>query len=266
MKSLTKGFLFIWLAGLVMTCAGAPKGKLVIVGGGATPAGLHRKILDLAGGTNASVVVIPFASSLADAGQSSVKAFVEAGATRVTLLSTNSAQAATAALQAARGIWFPGGDQSRLIRGLDQLGVLPLIRERFDQGAVIGGTSAGAAVMSRVMIAGNPKAPAAVPPLGQGIGLWPEAIVDQHFIKRQREPRLRAVVEAHPELLGVGIDESTYVIVSGGSFDVAGNSAVVLLDGRAGGPIQRRQLSAGETFAWAVGETKPSANKNAGAP
>ena len=209
---------------------------------------MHRKLLDLAGGTNCNALVIHLASSATNHGAPSVDALREAGATRVVAIPESDAAAAHAAVRAADLIWMPGGDQKKLMADLHRLGVVEAIRERFLRGAVVGGTSAGAAVMSKVMIAGDAKEKGSAPMMGEGLALWPEAITDQHFIKRSREPRLRAAVKLHPELLGVGIDESTYVLVSGNSFEVGGRSAVIVLDARGGGEMKRTELKAGQKF------------------
>ena len=229
--------------------AAAPfQGTLIIVGGGTTPAGLHGRMLELAGGTNANVLVVPFASASTNNGAPSVEAFRKAGASRVATLTTSDASSALAAVRAAEVIWFPGGDQSRLMNELKRLGAVEAIRERYAKGAVVGGTSAGAAVMSKVMITGTGEAKdgKVAPPLGEGLGLWPGVIVDQHFVKRGREPRLRGAVAAHPELLGVGIDESTFIVVTGNAFEVGGTSTVLVLDAQGGGEMQRTELKAGE--------------------
>jgi cyanophycinase len=221
--------------GALAALAEPPKGALVVVGGGSTPEGLHRKLLDLGGGTNANVLVIPLASALANAGDASAEVLRKAGAVRVSVLTAqHNVEAARAVVRAAGVIWFPGGDQSRLMAELRRLGVVDAIRERYAQGATVGGTSAGAAVISQVMITGKAKSPDDAPPMADGLGLWPEVIVDQHFVKRGREPRLRKAVAAHPNLVGVGIDESTYVVVRGTTGEVFGRSTVTLLDAREG--------------------------------
>lgn len=236
---------------MLLHAVAPPKGMLVIVGGGTTPSGLHRQLLDLAGGTNATVLVVPLASSSTNNGAPSVEAFRLAGAARVSALTTNhAAESALAAVRAAEVIWMPGGEQTRLMAELNRLGVVAAIRERHAKGAVIGGTSAGAAVMSKVMITGtgDAKDGKVAPPLGEGLGLWPGVIVDQHFVKRGREPRLRAAIQARPELLGVGIDESTYVLVKGNGFEVGGKSTVLVLDARGSGEMKRTELKPGEKF------------------
>jgi cyanophycinase len=107
------------------------------------------------------------------------------------------------------------------------------IRERFRQGATVGGTSAGAAVMSQIMLTGLPKVQGVARTVETiGLGLWPDVIVDQHFIRRNRSPRLLDAVLHHPEKLGIGIDESAAVVVQGRCFEVIGHSKVVVLDAR----------------------------------
>lgn len=237
------------LAPLVaLSAADAPKGKLVIVGGGVTPSGLHKKMLELAGGPQARVLVIDKELYTDGEGRDPTQSFVKAGATAVTALPANDASAALAVVKSADVIWFGGGKQTQLMPVLTKLKLVDAIRERYQQGAIVGGSSAGAAVMSKLMIAGLPKEPGAVPSLLEGLGLWPEVIVDQHFIVRKCEPRLLATVKAHPELLGVGIDESTFVLVSGDHVEVGGKSKVILLDARAGGEPKRRELKARDAF------------------
>ena len=242
--------LGLFAVAALVVVAEEPRGTLVAVGGGATPDGLHRRMIELGGGTDVNVLVIPQASEAKDAGDPSVKAFREAGATRVSILTTNDTQAALDSVRSARVIWMPGGDQSHLMQALKRLGVVEAIRQRYHQGAVVGGTSAGAAVISKVMITGNPKSKeaGAVPPISDGLGLWPEVIVDQHFVKRSREPRLRAAVHAHPDLVGVGIDEATGVILRGSEFEVFGQSTVTVVQETAKGGQELTILHAGKRF------------------
>jgi len=110
-----------------------------------------------------------------------------------------------------------------------------VIRDRYQHGAIVGGTSAGAAIMSAAMITGEAdlqSITAGKTEIADGLGLWPEVIVDQHFLKRQRMNRLISAVLDRRTLVGVGIDESTAVIVHGASFDVIGKSSVVVIDPR----------------------------------
>lgn len=268
----------------------APKGHLVIVGGGGTTAAIVAKAIELAGGVDARIVVLPQASALADTGQKSVELWTKAGAKHAQSVDLKQGGPALALIEKADLIWFPGGDQSRLMRALVDAKAVELIRARYLAGATIGGTSAGAAVMSRVMLTGkyrlesktderspsgaalNPVAaekqskPTTPEPMpeegkvepaakdskpaaaeedsglkyirsslvewGEGLGLLPEAIVDQHFVRRQRFNRLISAVLDQPLLIGIGIDERTAVIVTGSSFEVMGESNVLVVDAR----------------------------------
>ncbi|HJP67857.1 MAG TPA: cyanophycinase, partial [Sphingomicrobium sp.] len=186
-------------------------------------------------------------------------------------------------VRAATGIWFPGGDQSLLTAALGGSAVLRAIHERYEAGAVVGGTSAGAAVMSDSMITGNqyyPGLAAAVDSssftriarraieIVPGLGFVHNAIVDQHFIRRQRENRLISVVLERPSLLGVGIDEGTALKVTpDGKWLVLGKSAVMILDARrartnaaqaavlGATDIRMSLLPAGSTYDPRTGET-----------
>jgi cyanophycinase len=121
------------------------------------------------------------------------------------------------------------------MRALAKTDVPEAIRRRYMEGAIVGGTSAGAAVMSQVMIAGKSdlgSLTAGDTPTYTGLGLWPDVIVDQHFLKRGRFSRLTTAVLDRPKLIGVGIDESTAVVVTGRTFEVIGRSNVVVVDAR----------------------------------
>jgi cyanophycinase len=232
-------------------------GPLLIVGGGNVPPEVNRKLVQLGGGREARVVVVPFASSLTNAGESAAEELRSLGARSVEVLSGTNRTAAYAALKRATAVWFTGGDQSSLMLRLNELGLVELIRERHGRGLVAGGTSAGAAVMSKVMIAG--WKPGNVPLIGEGLGLWPEAIVDQHFVARGREPRLRLAVQTHPELLGVGIDEGTAVLARGSDFEVIGQSTVTVIEARGPpGQLEKTVVSAPQKFS--LHDTKKPGN------
>ncbi len=113
--------------------------------------------------------------------------------------------------------------------------LVELIQTRHRKGLPIGGTSAGAAVMSQEMITDTPKVAVLLPgntPLGEGLGLTPRLIVDQHFIARGRLARLLGAVLDHPDLLGVGIDEGTAIVIRGSRFEVLGRGSVIVIDAR----------------------------------
>jgi cyanophycinase len=212
-----------------------PNGHLVIVGGGTIGPEIRQKALDLSGGTAAIVAILPQASELPETGAEAIAAWKKAGAAEAVALDPKQAEAAIAAIRRATLIWFPGGDQNRLTAALAGTRIPEAILARYREGATVAGTSAGAAVMSRVMITGEADLQSVTSGKTQtapGLALWPEVIVDQHFLKRQREARLISLVLDHPDLVGVGIDESTAVVVSGSVFEVIGKSSVVVFDAR----------------------------------
>jgi len=234
-------FALVLLA-LVVCAAGpasaqpAPRGHLVIVGGGGTPDVVLAKAIALAGGPAAKIVVFPQASELAETGDVNVAMWTKAGATDVRWIPLTDPAAARDAVESAAFIWFPGGDQVKLMKAFEGTGVPEVIARRYKAGAVVGGTSAGAAVMTAVMLTGDAdlqSITAGATKTLPGLGLWPQAIVDQHHLKRQREARLISLVLDHPTMVGVGIDEKTAVILSGGTrAEVIGESTVLVVDAR----------------------------------
>ena len=187
------------------TSALAQSGTLVVVGGGNTGPDIVTKTLQLAGGTQAIVAVLPQSSAEPDAGDASVKMWRDAGAREAHKVSFGDRRAAAAVLERATLIWMPGGDQNRFMKAIDGTGLAEVIRARYQAGAVIGGTSAGAAVISEAMITGEAdlqSLTAGKTEIAKGLALWPEVIVDQHFLKRQRANRLLSAVIDHPSLVG----------------------------------------------------------------
>lgn len=216
--------------------AQAANGAVVAVGGGGTTPDIVSKTLALAGGNTAVVAVLPQSSALADAGDSSVKMWLDAGAKSVSKVLFDDRAKARAALEAATLIWMPGGDQNRFMQAISGTGLADVIHARYRAGAVVGGTSAGAAVLSEAMITGDAdlkSLTAGKTVLGKGLGLLTDVIVDQHFLQRQRGNRLISAVLDRPTLVGIGIDEATAVIFRGSMLEVVGRSSVVVVDARA---------------------------------
>jgi cyanophycinase len=217
--------------------AAAGPGAVVVVGGGTTIPAIVTRTLDLAGGKGAAIVaVLPQSSAEPDAGVDSAKMWLEAGAKEARVVTFTDYAAAKAALDRATLIWMPGGDQNRFMKAIDGTGLDDVIRARHAAGAVVGGTSAGAAVLAAEMFTGDAdlkSLTAGATVTAKGLGLVPDLLIDQHFLKRQRDNRLISAVFDHPSLVGVGIDESTAVVVRGRSFEVIGQSSVVVVDARA---------------------------------
>jgi cyanophycinase len=228
-----------------------PRGSLLIVGGGSQPDELVRHFIALAGGPQrARIAVVPMASTDPDAGKDKVTQLEEMGASafllRVTREQAN-APNATDVLEGVTGVWFGGGDQELLAPVLLGTRLLAGIHELYEHGAVIGGTSAGAAIMPDTMITGNqirndslayygdefPVIARGTIHIANGFGFLPGTIIDQHFIARERHNRLLSAVLERPSLIGVGIDESTALeVMPNGRWKVRGASQAIVYDAR----------------------------------
>ncbi len=216
-------------------------GPLVAVGGGATIRAVRERILEIAReagfGDQPRVLVVPQASSRENAGVGSVEMWRdEHGLEHVAILKIDNRDAARAQIADANIIWMPGGSQNRLMRVLREAELIEEIRQRHARGAIVGGTSAGAAVLSGPMITGDADLESIrtnTTQLDPGLDLWPNAIVDQHFIARRRFNRLLSAVLDNPHMLGIGVDESTAAILhSDGAIEVVGASSVMIIDAR----------------------------------
>ena len=228
--------------------ADVAKGSLVVVGGGTTTAAIVDKALELAGGSKAKVVLIAEANP--EYGPASLAAWKRTKAAKVTLLNVQQPAVAIKLIREADLIWMPGGLQGVFMNAIRGTDIADTIRRRYRDGAIVGGTSAGAAVMSKVMIGGRSDLDSlragSTPYLMEGLSLWPEVIVDQHFLQKGRFNRLTLAILDHPDLIGVGIDEETAVIVHGRQFEVIGNNNVTVIDAR---KASREKLVDGEPAA-----------------
>ncbi|MCL8208351.1 MAG: cyanophycinase [Actinomycetia bacterium] len=219
-------------------------GPLLIVGGHEDKAGeaaVLRRLVALAGGTRAVVGVVPTASAdESRAVATYVDAFERLGAARVEPLFVRSRWEAVADWDRRAGavtaVFFTGGDQLRITSTLGGTRFHAWLRARHREGLVIAGTSAGASMMSDVMIV---EGDAAHTPtlntvrLAVGMGFWPGVVIDQHFSQRGRIGRLLSALAQNPAVLGVGIDENTAVEVDFArrTFRVLGQACVTVLDG-----------------------------------
>lgn len=230
------------------TAPSTTPGPVVAVGGGRVPEEVRARILALAGGPDAPLLVVPWASRREEAGSGAATAWREAGATDVTVIERDTDKAREQ-LAAARVIWFGGGDQSRLMDTLRELDLLRTVRERHRAGAVLSGSSAGAAVLSARMLTGDADLEAVragTTELVEGLGVVPGLILDQHFLARRRNNRLLGAVLDHPTEVGVGIDESTAIVLREGALEVIGSGQVVLYDARR---AEREETGTGDAHA-----------------
>jgi cyanophycinase len=228
--------------------AGA-KGRLLIVGGGERTDEIMKEFVRLAGGSNAVVVIFPMASSVPEeVGPGYVKELIGLGVKEAFYLNINAEAAnqdsTVAKLANVTGVFYSGGDQVLLTAALLNTKVQKRVEAIYAGGGVIGGTSAGAAVMSRIMITGNEllnkDSSASFFTLTkgnvetkEGFGFITEAVIDQHFVVRKRHNRLMSIIMQNPTLLGVAIDEATSIEVHPDrTFTVIGESVVMVYDAR----------------------------------
>jgi cyanophycinase len=217
------------------------EGRLVLMGGGERPKAALERFVGWAGGPKARLLVVPWASAEPVESASAITEELRPWAPALFTAALAPLDEAKRndllqMLDHATGVFFTGGDQGRIIDVLKDDGLLAAFRARHHAGVVFAGTSAGTAIMSPRMITGNGDftvIDASKVETRPGLGLLPGTIVDQHFLKRQRQNRLFALVLAHPDDLGVGIDEDTALLVEDGRHGtVVGTGMVMLVDGR----------------------------------
>ena len=229
------------------------KGKLVIIGGVQTPE-IEKKYVELAGGAEARIIIIPNAGSDPKECSEEVQViFNKLGAKADYLLFTRQTADAEENLKKmewANAVFFLGGDQSDLTRDMLGTKLLDKVFDIYKKGGVVGGSSAGAAVMSEVMITGNEliNKDTTVSFINiekgnvetkQGFGFLKTVIIDQHFLKRKRHNRTISTLIEHPNLIGVAIDESTSIIVNpDDTFEVLGTNQVLVYDPTHGADIR----------------------------
>ena len=221
-----------------------PKGTLVIVGGGGTTPEISEAFLLGAGGKGGVVGIIPTSTSEPEAALKGWKADLDkAGMVMVPLdVRKREDSSRPEMLEAAKkctGFWFSGGNQTLVSEKIVGTPLQKLIQDKYREGAVVGGTSAGAAIMSRIMIEGEDRfGKLNLSEFGpgsyrtrEGMAFLPDhVIVDQHFLRRGRQNRLFSMAMEHPGHLGIGIDESTALVVKDGRATVVGDRAVMVFD------------------------------------
>ena len=218
------------------------RGFIIPIGGGedrAKEMHIHRKFVELSGGPDADIIVIPTASRLKKTGPDYNRIFSDLGAGKVEFLPiTRRADCDnphfSEILDRATGIFLTGGNQLRLSTILGGTLVAQKIRRQNAAGVPIAGTSAGASIMSEHMIAGggSNSAPAeGVTSLAPGLGLTNAVIIDQHFTQRNRLGRLLTASSYSPFLIGLGIDEDTAAFIGPDDIlEVVGSGTVTVVD------------------------------------
>ncbi|MDE0258872.1 MAG: cyanophycinase [Gammaproteobacteria bacterium] len=249
---------------------GPANGSLVVVGGAMQDLGIVRRFIDLAGGPDAPIVVIPTAGGAAEYDQfyPGLRQFRAAGATNLTVIHTNDrdeadGEAFVRPIREAGGVWFPGGRQWRIADSYLDTRTEEELHRLLERGGVIGGSSAGASIQGSYLIRGDTQTNTIM--MGdheEGFGFLRNVGIDQHLLRRNRQFDMLEVMEAMPDLLGIGIDENTAIVVQGDEFEVIGESYVVIYDTSVqidtGGDFYF--LAPGDRFNMATREARRPAN------
>lgn len=235
---------------------GPARGSLVIVGGAMRDKSIFERIIALAGGPQAPLVMIPTAGGAPDYDQywQGQRPFREAGATDIAVLHTYDPKVAdtdefVAPLRRARGVYLGGGRQWRLADAYLNTRTHTELLALLERGGVISGSSAGASIMGSLLVRGDTATNTVM--MGdhlEGFALLKNVGIDQHLLRRNRHFDMLEVIEARPELLGIGIDENTAIVVEGDQFEVIGQSYAVIYDN------QRKIPPAGRFYFLAPGD------------
>lgn len=218
---------------------GPENGALVIVGGGRVVDTILKRYVELAGGIDAPMVVIPTAGGrdIYDQDYYFAKQLRAFGVKKVTVLHTYDKKEAdtetfTKPLLDAKAVWFGGGRQWRLVDSYQGTKTEKLIWKVLNNGGVIGGSSAGATIQGSYLARGDSKNNQIM--MGdheEGFGFIKNIAIDQHVMARNRQFDMFEIIKNRPELLGIGIDERTAIVVQGDTFDVIGQGKVLIYDG-----------------------------------
>jgi cyanophycinase len=218
------------------------KGKLVIIGGGEDKEGdctILKEFVRLAGRAKARVVIMTVATDEPrEAAAEYKKVFKKLGVEDVQAVDVSTRkdvhdEKALKVIEQANAIFFTGGDQIHITSLMGGTQMQELIRRKYEEGAVIGGTSAGAAMMSNSMIIrgdSNCTPRFGGMEIGPGMDFLPDTMIDTHFSQRGRIGRLLTAIAHYPQDIGFGIDENTAMVVSDGQLEVLGENSVTVID------------------------------------
>ena len=227
---------------------GPPNGSLVIVGGAMRDPAIRQRFIDLAGGPDAPIVVVPTAGGgeAYDEWSSGLQGWKRAGVTNIVVLHTKDRAVADSdafiePLTRARGVWFNGGRQWHLADSYLGTKTHEAFWDVLERGGVIGGSSAGATIQGEYLARGDTSGNTIM--MGdhtEGLGFLKGTAIDQHILMRNRQFDLIEIIEQRPELLGIGLDENTAIVVRGDNFEVIGQGYVLIHDANAwveAGPV-----------------------------
>jgi len=221
---------------------GPENGSLILVGGHLSSPEIYQKFLELAGGQDAEIVIVITASGDETLNDSlfipGIKyRFNENGIHNLTILHTRNKEIANSEsfiepIKNASGLWFTGGRQWRLVDAYMHTKAFAEFNNLLQRGGVIGGSSAGATIQGSYLVRGDTKTNTIM--MGDheaGFAFINNIAVDQHLLAMNRQYDIFEILDAKPELLGIGLDENTAIIVQGNQFEVIGEHYVAIYDG-----------------------------------
>lgn len=234
-------------------------GALVICGGGRLPEDVYQEFLRLAGGKQAHLVHIPWAHpfSSMNSVRNSYRGWLEYDVASFTFLNVDARSEADVddfikPLEKATGVWIGGGTQGRLTNLYGNTKVEAALQRVLARGGVIGGTSAGASVMSTTMIRYGSSTEAVT---DRGLCLVKHAVIDQHFSQRNRLERLLGVIEQNDAQVGIGVDEGAALVVQGNRLKAFGSTRVTIcLPGARANDVTLHRLSNGDDAMLVAGQ------------
>ena len=246
-KQLSYGLLFILIFSFFslsesysQKTTGPENGTLLIIGGSASDY-FYEKFMELAGGPEAPIVVIPTATTSQALDKDFIErfklSFTDKGFKNVTVVHTRDRDVANSdefimPINGARGIWFSGGRQWRHADSYLNTKAHKAFFDLLGRGGVIAGSSAGATIQGSYLARGDTKANTIM--MGdheEGLSFINNIAIDQHLLARNRQFDLFEILDNKPGLLGLGLDEDTGIMVKGNEFEVIGNSYVAIYDG-----------------------------------
>jgi cyanophycinase len=230
--------LVVLVAGVSLGAAdiGPDKGTLMIVGGNMQDPALYKRFIELAGGPQSPIVIIPTAGDDDEYDQywSGLRLWRENGAQNLTVMHTRDRKVAETEafvkpLKTARGVFFTGGRQWRIMDSYLHTLTHKELTGVLSRGGVIGGSSAGATALGSYLVRGDTKGNELM--IGdhtEGFGFLKNSGIDQHVLRRNRQFDMLEVMDKNPKLFGVGLDEDTAIVVEGDRFDVIGRSYALI--------------------------------------
>ncbi len=221
---------------------GPSKGALIVAGGNLSDTSVFNKFMDLAGDPDAPIVIVTTAMTDADLSNPDfypnlTNWWKSYGFNNFSFLHTRSKDEANTAefiksIQNAKGVWFMGGRQWRLVDAYSGTKTLDEFNALLERGGVIGGSSAGATIQGSYLARGDTKTNTVM--MGdheEGFGFITNVAIDQHLLAMNRQFDVFEILDAHPGMLGLGLDENTAIVVQGNEFEVIGKSYVAVYDG-----------------------------------